>query len=91
MFRVAELIGNRKMRKTKNISPDEKSENPDIKFCIVCGEALDDFDISKDAENSDAVKKNFQNCKATGRFCGDVCAKVFISSNYEPDPFLNEE
>jgi len=79
------------MRKKKNITPGEEPTHPDIKFCIVCGEALDDFSISKDSEDINAVTKKFQNCKTSGRFCGDVCAKVFISSNYEPDTFLNEE
>lgn len=85
------MTGNQKMRKKKNITPDEEPASADIKYCIVCGEALDDFGISKDSEDITAVKKNFQNCKTTGRFCGDICAKVFISASEELDPFLNEE
>lgn len=57
-----------------------EEEKSDIKFCTECGEALEDFSVSDESKDLDAVIKNFHNCKKTGKFKGDVCSKLYMIS-----------
>ncbi|MCX8056835.1 MAG: hypothetical protein N3F03_04405 [Ignavibacteria bacterium] len=66
----------RKIEEIESLS-EEKS---DIKFCTECGDALEDFSVSEQADNPDAVIENFHNCKKTGKFKGDVCSKMYMIS-----------
>ncbi len=82
--KVSKVIMNKKKRKIKKVLLTE--ENSDIKFCTECGEALEDFSVSSDAKNPDAVIENFHICKKTGKFNGEICSKLYIIS-----PPLEEE
>ncbi len=72
-------MNKRKIKKKIEIETLEE-EKSDIKFCTECGEILEDFSVSDQAKNPDAVIENFHNCKKVGRFKGDVCSKMFIIS-----------
>lgn len=63
-------------------------EQADLKFCTECGEALEDFAVSTDAEDQKSVIENYHNCKKTGKFKGDVCSKMFIIT---PPPNKTED
>lgn len=73
------IMNKRKIKKKIEIETLEE-EKSDIKFCTECGEILEDFSVSDQAKNPDAVIENFHNCKKVGRFKGDVCSKMFIIS-----------
>lgn len=76
------------MRKKKlpSKSVDSFSET---KFCTECGDDLNDFSLTERAKHVDAVKANFENCKKTGKFKGEECSKLFISS--DPEIILPDE
>ncbi len=48
----------------------------DIKLCTECGKDLTNFDFSGKSE--DEVNLNYEICKHTGKFNGDLCSKKFI-------------
>lgn len=69
-----------------------EQENVNVaKFCTECGDTLDDFALTENAKNLDKVKENFDNCKKTGKFKGEECSKLFISSDIEDLPLDDEE
>lgn len=69
------------MRKKRTIlTKEDLEEKIDIQFCTECGDALEYFDQSEQAKDPEAVKKNFENCKKTGKFKGEVCSKLYIIS-----------
>lgn len=57
-----------------------EEEKSDIKFCTECGDVLEDFSVSDQAKNPNAVIENFHNCKKTGKFKGEICSKIYIIS-----------
>lgn len=71
--------------KTKNINKEEK---PDLslEFCTECDHALESFVFTPKSKNKKKIQDNFDNCKKTGKFNGELCSKVFIS---EDQIFLN--
>ena len=73
-------------RKKRRKHPDEKF---DVRFCTECGEQLDEFDFDPMSTDLDAVKHNHQNCKHNGKFKGEMCSKLFISS--EEVTIINDE
>lgn len=48
-------------------------------FCTECGEVLENFCFSNTAHDTDALKKNLAQCKKSGKFVGEFCAKLFIT------------
>jgi len=48
----------------------------DLRFCTECGKDLTNFDFSGKSEEE--VDHNFENCRKTGKFNGDLCSKKFI-------------
>jgi hypothetical protein len=52
----------------------------DIKFCTECDDKLDNFSLNPMSVNIKAVKDNHENCKKTGKFKGELCSRLFISS-----------
>lgn len=62
----------------KKIELEFREDKSDIIFCTECGEALENFSLSEDAKDFDAVIKNFHNCKKTGKFKGEMCSKLFM-------------
>ncbi|HPI36315.1 MAG TPA: hypothetical protein PK397_00100 [Ignavibacteriaceae bacterium] len=65
-------------KKRKRIRTEEKL---DVRFCTECGEQLDEFDLNPMCSDLNAVKHNHENCKHTGKFKGDMCSKMFISTD----------
>jgi hypothetical protein len=65
--------------KKKNIIKKDKALSS-IRFCIECGEELEDFSVSKNS-SKDAALKQHHNCKKTGKFNGDMCARVYITKD----------
>jgi hypothetical protein len=61
-------------------------------FCTECGALLENFCFSSSVNDTDAIKKNLAQCKKSGKFVGEFCAKLFISdvdpldSLWEKDP-----
>jgi hypothetical protein len=61
-------------------------------FCTECGTLLENFCFSSGVNDTDAIKKNLAQCKKSGKFAGEFCAKLFISdvdpldSLWEKDP-----
>lgn len=50
-----------------------------IVFCTSCGDMLEDFCFSPEAEDLAALREHIAECKKNGRFSGDVCARFFIA------------
>ncbi|MBN1299585.1 MAG: hypothetical protein JW995_00050 [Melioribacteraceae bacterium] len=67
--------------------PDKK----DIIFCTECGQELEVFGIADNSVNIEAVKKNFENCRKTGKFKGEICSKLFIISETEDEFMIDED
>jgi hypothetical protein len=53
---------------------------------------LENFCFSSSADDADAIKKNLAQCRKSGKFAGEFCAKLFISNGdtfdslWEKDP-----
>jgi len=73
---------NTKLKAVEEKLNEEKSGEV---FCIECGEVLDDFSVNEVSKDIDAVKQNFHNCKETGKFKGDICSKLYIIDESEPE------
>ena len=55
----------------------------DVKFCTECETDLDNFFLSKKADDIEGVKANHENCKHIGKFKGEMCSKIFIAQMEE--------
>ncbi len=66
--------------KRKKIEEKLNVEKSDTEYCIECGEVLEDFSVDDNSKDIKAVKENFENCKHTRKFKGDVCSKLYIVS-----------
>ncbi len=60
-------------------------------FCTECGSMLENFCFSNSADNADAIKKNLAQCKKSGKFAGEFCAQLFISSSEPLDSLWEKE
>src|SRR4030042_1750010 len=93
-FRVKGLRGNRsknEMRKRRYIIERDGLPRIEIQFCTTCEKALENWALSHESYDLDAIKTNHENCKNIGRFKGDMCARLFISLNGQPEKFLLDE
>jgi len=68
------------MQKKKN---DKNTER--IIFCTECGSSLSDFYLSKDVKDTKKLEEHYKNCKTTGKFKGEMCAKLFIATDFDFD------
>ena len=73
------------MKKKKRHQDEENKEVKVIKFCVECQDDLENFSVTPTVEDLEAIKKNFENCRATGKYKGELCSKIFIASYEEPD------
>lgn len=62
-----------RVKKILNIE-EENSLKPE--FCTECGDDLNDFDLRSPDKIS--VSENFEKCKNSGKFKGDICSKLYI-------------
>ncbi len=68
----------KKVKPQRRIKDKIELTEEEIKFCTECGDALEDFSVSEQADDYQAVKKNFEECKKTGKFKGDMCSKMYM-------------
>jgi len=62
----------------------EQQESPDplrqrVIFCMECGETIENFCVSRNADDLEAVRKTLAQCRSNGRFNGEFCSKLFIA------------
>jgi|OpeIllAssembly_1097287.scaffolds.fasta_scaffold1130772_1 hypothetical protein len=81
------------MNKNKSVKKSVSKDTSGSKalFCTECGDELDDFSFSEKNRNFHAVMENHKNCVRTGKFSGEFCSKVFISSNMLLDGIWPQE
>jgi hypothetical protein len=60
-------------------------------FCTECGAKLENFCFSSSADDAEAIKKNLAQCKKSGKFVGEFCAKLFISDGDPLDSLWEKE
>lgn len=60
-------------------------------FCTECGALLENFCFSSSADDADAIKRNLAQCKKSGKFVGEFCAKLFISNGDPLDSLWEKE
>lgn len=53
-------------------------------FCTACGEKLDDFCFSPDAQDLEALRAHAFLCRLEGRHNGRMCAKLYIADDSHP-------
>jgi len=79
--------------KTKKTTMNMSNETEDpIKFCKECEDkGLVEFGLDPNKEVYKNARDQHEVCKEVGRFNGDVCSRVFISSDGEEDFFLHDD
>ena len=60
-------------------------------FCTECGASLRNFCISKGAGDLEAIKQSLAQCKKSGKFVGEFCAKLFIGDSHSLDSLWEKE
>ena len=73
------------MKKKKKQQEEEIKEVKDIQFCVECQDDLENFSVTPTVEDIEAIRKNFEKCKTTGKYKGELCSKMFIASSDDPD------
>ena len=64
--------------KAKKASVRKKGEPAGL-FCLSCGEELENFSVSSDAADIEAIRKRHAKCVGKGKFDGEFCARLFIA------------
>lgn len=59
----------------------------DVQFCLNCND-MDDLAVSDEAMDVEQLRRRFNNCKETGRFDGDMCARLYVAEDRIEDPGL---
>ncbi len=60
-------------------------------FCTECDALLENFCFSSGADDADAIKKNLAQCRKSGKFAGEFCAKLFISNGDQLESLWEKE
>jgi hypothetical protein len=60
--------------------------NRPIIYCTECDKELENFCFTSGANNPEALKKNLEQCKKSGKFHGEFCSKLFMAESNEPQP-----
>ena len=76
----------------KNMTQQNSSPENDVRFCLNCND-MDDLATSEEAKQIDQIHERFDNCRKTGRFDGDLCARLFVAEDDidSPDIFAEED
>jgi hypothetical protein len=69
------------MKKQSLNSDKSLNKNFEPQFCTECDEQLENFFLDPKIKDRNAVKHNFKQCKDSGKFKGEICSKLFISSD----------
>lgn len=70
------------MKKKSTVKKDKALSS--IRYCIECGEELEDFSVSKNSSKEAALKQHHI-CKKTGKFNGDMCSRIFITKDEDEE------
>jgi hypothetical protein len=68
-------------------------QNPPLKeiFCTECNASLENYCFSNGVDDTEAIKKTLAQCKKSGKFVGEFCAKLFISNPEMLDSIWEKE
>jgi hypothetical protein len=56
-----------------------------VVYCTQCGEELENFCFSPDADDIKSIEKRHANCKKTGKFKGEICSRLYIAGPCDSD------
>ena len=68
-----------------------KGRNWPEDFCTACGDELEDFCFSGEANDIESVRRMFAQCKHKHKFSGGFCSKLFIAAPMVPDDLGNPD
>ena len=68
-------------KQTKKMKEPKPAPKNNGFFCTECDNDLNEFALSPKSRNRKKVRKNHENCVKTGKFSGEFCSKIFISSD----------
>jgi hypothetical protein len=71
----------------KHTQETDADPGQDVQFCLNCND-MDDLAVSDEARNVEQLRRRFNNCKETGRFDGDICARLYVAEDGIDDPGL---
>lgn len=49
-----------------------------VDFCTECKDSLKDFGLEPKDVDLNVIRENFENCRRTGKFKGEMCSKIYI-------------
>lgn len=78
------------MTKDRIVNRESMLKEKEI-FCTECNTSLENFCFSSGVDNPEAIKKNLAQCKKSGKFVGEFCAKLFISNSETLDSLWEKE
>ncbi|MDT8325678.1 MAG: hypothetical protein RRA94_16305 [Bacteroidota bacterium] len=64
----------------KDKSTKQRDPEREVRFCLNCND-MDDLATSEEAKDLDQLHERFRNCNETGRFDGDICARIFVAED----------
>lgn len=71
----------------KNTHETDAGNGQDVQFCLNCND-MDDLAVSDEAQDVEQLRRRFNNCKETGKFEGDMCARLYVAEDRIEDPGL---
>ncbi|HEX2866996.1 MAG TPA: hypothetical protein VHO03_08130 [Ignavibacteriales bacterium] len=77
------------MRKPNSNNKDGQFSG--VKFCTECCEELKNFSMTGKASDGKSAKERFHECQKSGKFQGEICARLFIADFKEEDLPKGEE
>jgi hypothetical protein len=74
---LSQTLESSAMKQTRQ-TREELLRQPRI-FCTECQTELENFCLTGGAEDLEALKKTFAQCRKKGKFLGEFCSKLFIA------------
>lgn len=60
-------------------------------FCANCND-IEDMAVTDEPNDIESIRRRFRECERTGKFEGDICARLYIAdSDADPGPLFEEE
>ncbi len=74
----------------------KKTHNPELNpdethYCTQCGSELENYFLDESAADLSATTEHHHTCRKTGKFKGDMCARVFISEPVDPETLGDDD